>query len=648
MNSFESVTLAFRCPLVYNLAMPKDRKVTLVSVALIAILGIAVYANSISGKFIWDDELLIENNAYVAHWSGIPKIFTSDWGAGAGTKYTFYRPLTTLTFLLNYRLCRLDPRGYHLATVMLHILASLALYWFIQCLSGDRLLSFIASALYVTHPIHTEAVAYISGRVDSLAALFMLLAFAFYIKYLARSRPAAYLLAVLSFALAMLSKESAIIFPALLLLFHFSFRKKVRPAAFMPFLGVAAFYAAARLFLPGSVRLDIPNPGEALGRLPGFFAAIPAYVRLLFFPFGLHMEYGDKIFLFTDRKVILRLALAGSLLAYALSRRKKHALLFFSTLWFFIALLPVSNIYPVAFYMAEHYLYVPSIGFFIILASVFSALFRMRNFKIAGAVLLFVLLGFYSCLTIRQNNYWKEPIAFYEKTLEFAPESWRIHHDLAVAYGKAGKTDKAVAAFKKAILCKSDFAVAHKNLALLYRDIGLRDEAIASLEKAIEIDPGFAPAYANLALIKSGMGNNEGAIALYAKALELDPGNKEAHYNMGDARSALGKRAAAIAAYTNAIAIDPNYADAHANLGAEYMLTGKKEEALASFKRVIEIDPGNANAHNNMAVLYYYSGQTELARRHCDKAVELGSKVHPDFLDLLKPKSYEKGSDPSF
>lgn len=559
--------------------MHDKRRITLLACVLIAILAFAVYANSMDGKFIWDDGLLIKDNTYIRHWSNIPKIFTSDWGAGAETKYAFYRPLTTLSFLFNYSACKLNVRPYHLTNIILHVLVSLALYWFVFTLFGNRLLSSVAAVLFVAFPTHTETVSYISGRVDALAMLFMLLSFIFYIRYCEKQSLLRSALTFVSYALALLSKENTLIFPTLLLLYHYAFKKKVNLKLFLSILGVTFIYISLRLFVLKSVPLEAPRLNSVLRRLPGFFAAIPIYFGLLLLPFNLHMDYGDRLFGFGDARVIFGIVLLSLLLLYAFKQRNKNGLAFFSVSWFFITLLPVSNLYPIAFYMAEHYLYLPSLGFFLILARGILSLRAGRGIVIA---FIAALVGFYSSLTIRQNSYWREPLGFYERTLRFNPDSWRIHHDAATAYHEAGEHKKAYESFRKAVLLKPR-------------------EILSFIERKIEANPR----------------------------------RKEAHFNLGSAYRILGKTDSAIAAYKGALEIDPGFEDACHSLGTAYIDIGKKDEAIAMFKKVIALNPENADAHNNLAVLYYYTGSPRLAVKHCDRAIELGSEVHPAFLELL-------------
>ena len=153
-------------------------------VILIIILGFTIYFNSLGGSFIWDDAGLIQGNAYLKDWSNFPQIFTKNIWAGIGEGSSIWRPLQMMTYFVDYSLWKLDPWGYHLTNILLHLLAALALYWFVSILFNNRILALFSSLLFIAHPVHVEAVSYISGRADSLVTIFVLVAFIFYLKFL--------------------------------------------------------------------------------------------------------------------------------------------------------------------------------------------------------------------------------------------------------------------------------------------------------------------------------------------------------------------------------------------------------------------------------------------------------------------------------
>ena len=580
---------------------PPKKGTILISVALIIVLGVAVYGNSLKGELIWDDEYLIKSNLYLRDSSYLAKLLTRPIGDGARIESGSYRPLQMLIYMLEFSLWKLDVMGYHIVNMILHILAALCIFWFIYILFGDLLIALLTGALFAVHPIHTEAVSYISGRSDSLVTVFIILSLIFYIKYLHSGKVITYTVMLLSSIFAVLSKENGIILPILLLLYHYSFKKKLKPKSFLPVVGICFFY----LFLRMTV-LKIPSfqniyPTTLSQRIPGFFVAITNYIKLLFLPFNLHMEYGYKIFNLNNPATLFGVAITVLLLSICVfRRRKKDNLVFFAISWFFIALIPQSNLYPVNAYMAEHWLYLPSVGFFLILARGLVRLYR-KNFKTLFALSIIILLSFYSYLTIRQNGYWREPIAFYERTLTFAPESPRVYSDFGVAAYNTGRKDKAIELFKKAAELKPDYTEAFNNLGAVCSDIGKYEEAITFCKKAIELRPDYAAAYNNLGVAYNGRKRYEEAIVSYKKSLGINPDSAEVYNNLGNLYISTGKMDEAIGAYKKAVEIKPDYADAYNNLGNTYKDKGKYEKAIALYKKAISLNPSSSDMYYNLA-----------------------------------------------
>ncbi|MFC1624175.1 tetratricopeptide repeat protein [Candidatus Omnitrophota bacterium] len=580
-----------------------QKKNLLISIALIAILGLAVYSNSLNGKFIWDDEFLVEKNVCIKDFSNIKKVIVENITVLEERKWSSYRPLQIFTYMIDYSLWKLDVRGYHLTNILLHILVALGIFWLVNILFKDTFLSFLSSIFFIVHPIHAGPTNYISARANSLAAIFMLLTLIFYIKSLHIKKPTLYLVMILSYIASLLSRELSLILPILLLLYHYIFKKKIKLKLFLSILVITFIYILTRLTILKTSFTPLVVSSTLLERLPGFFVAITSYIRLLFLPFDLHMEYGMKLFDLTDPRVTIGFLLFTLPLIYGFKTQKSNKLILFSALWFFVLLLPVSNLYPVNAYMSEGWLYLPSIGFFLLLGKGISHLYRTKRFRIFTIILTIALLSFYSSLTIKENTYWREPIAFYERTLRYAPDSARIHYNLGKLYYNIGNKEKAVSLYKKAIQIKPDYGEAYNNLGNAYYYVGKIKEAIPLFEKAIQLNPDYFKSYNNLA---------------------------GAYYN-------IGKREESIALFKKAIKIKPRFIEAHYNLGAAYKDLGNNKEAISSYKKVLEIDPNYIEAYFDLSVVYFREEQYDLAIKYCDRVIKLGFKVSPDFLEKLKP-----------
>jgi protein O-mannosyl-transferase len=567
---------------------------------LIIILGLVVYVNALSGSFVWDDQVIVRNNASLREWSAIPKIFTPDNSVGSSMRRVFWRPLQFFSYFLEHPLWGSNPAGYHFTNILLHILVALALYKFINIVFDNVSLAYLTSALFVTHPLHTEAVAYISGRGDLLAVLFMLVSFILYIG----KRKSLHIPMMISYCLALLSKESALILPFMLLIYHYTLEEKPGKK----FLYIAVPAAAYLLLRATILRAALPQDpwiATAPERIPGFFVAITNYIRLILLPFGLHMEYGDRLFSISDPRAIAGIAISAASLIYAFKARRRNRLVFFSISWFFAALLPSSNIYPLPFYMAEHYLYLSSVGFFILLAKGLLAVKRPRG---AGTFLMISLLALYSIMTIAQNQYWKNDVTLFNRALKYEKSNARLYYNLGVTYYGLGQKDRAIEMFDKAIVCDGTFAYAYNKLGMAYRERNDNEKARILFLKAIALDPAFIQAYQNLCSLYVATGRVQEAIDLYKTSLAIKI-TLEQIYN------AVGLMC-------------------HEN--------GKEDEAIALFKKAIEANPGYAPGYNNLAVAYYYKGQYEPALGYCDKAKSLGYNNIP-LEELLKP--YRKGPE---
>ena len=505
----------------------------IIPILLIIVLGFGIYFNSFSGKFIWDDNFLIRDNTYIKSASKLPYIFTKHIGASdevKGGKGFHYRPLQMLTYAVEYPLWKLDPRGYHIINTLFHILAALALYRLLNILFSNKALSIFTALFFVAHPIHTEAVSYISGRADLLMALFVFLTLIFYIKSLESEKNCT--LVYMSYILALLSREGSLVLPLLIFLYHYAFKKDIKFRKILPIWGITLAYIVLRFTLLRNFSFSSTHATTAFERIPGFFAAITEYIRLLFLPLNLHMIYKNRLFNFAEPKVLFGLLIFMFLLIYAVRKRNTGKIVFFGIAWFFITLLPQSNIYPIGTYMAEHWLYLPSIGFFIVLSNSLLSIKGPKFAKFTAIVFMVGFIVFYSFLTIRQNIYWKGPVTFYKRTLKYNPKSGFLYNDLGLSYYNAGNTKEAVISYKKAIALDPDYVNTYVNLGNLYASTGNNAEALIFYNKAIGINPDYPMAYCGIGLLKDNLGQRDEAISFYKKAIALEPNLRVAHNNI--------------------------------------------------------------------------------------------------------------------
>jgi len=354
------------------------------------------------------------------------------------------------------------------------------------------------------------------------------------------------------------------------------------------------------------------------------------YIKILFAPFGLYMGHDYQMFSITEPRAIAGGIIVLAMLIYGIKVRRSNQLVFFSIFWFFITLGPVSNLYPIAFFMADHYLYLPSIGFFLILAKLLESLYKKSGiFRVYSISIFVVFAGFLGYRQIQQNDYWSDAKKFYERTLEYNPSSPRMWSNLAKENIRLDNREEAIKLYKKAIEIDPRFVNAHYNLGAVYNTLGRYDEAIASCEKAIEIEPMYTHAYNIIGAVYMNQGKNEEALKYFKMAVSTSPSNVIALCNLAVANSKTGNNEEAIRLLNTAIEANPDYPLAYSNLGYVYSLAGRRSEALVAFKTAIEMNPNDANTINNLGKAYYDSGQVDKAMEAFSRALE----IKPDHRD---------------
>lgn len=643
--------------------------------ALIVVAGFFGYINTLKGSFLWDDSHLVEENRFIRPGTDVKNLFSKDVGAGAENKYNFYRPLQILTYKFDYRFWKLNPTGYHLTNMLLHMGVAVALFWLVYVLYRDALLSLVTGLLFVSHPVHTEAVTYVSGRADPLAALFILLMFIFYHKA-GQSKSLSWpVLVAVSYVCALLSRENSLIVPVLLLVYHYSFKKKIRLGLFLPVVFLAVLYIVMRFTLLSFILSKTAHTSGVFQRLPGFFAALASYLRILVLPVHLHMEYGSILFPFFHPQALIGILVFSFCVFVLYKQRQRPAAIFFPLSWFLVALIPVSNLYPLNAYMAEHWLYLPSMGLFLLAARPLAVLLRREKFKIPGRIIFTSIVFAGVILTYQQNNTWLKPIPFFIRTLGYAPFSSRVHNSLGMEYNRIGKYEQGARHLEQAVQLSEgatnrDAVIARNNLAFIYTNLGKNQEAAELAAKALTIDANHVKSLNNLAISYYRMGkekealeacqkaialkptyvkahNTLGAIylkqqrypealAVYQKILELAPDYPEANNNLGLVYIKMGRTQEAIACFKKALLMRPDYVNTIFNLAMAYEIVNQIDEAVTAYKEVLKMNPNYTGAYGNLAKIYLNKGQYSLAVEYFDRGQKLGL-VNNELSKLLEP-----------
>ncbi len=507
--------------------LPKDlplRQRHVLIAAFLFLLGLGLYANSFQNEMFWDDDDFILKNRYIQDWKYLPQYFSENAIAGHYLLSNYWRPVLLLLFSLEWHLWQDWAPGYHIVSTCLHAVDSLLLYWLLFLLFKNQGLAFSTSLIFLIHPVQTEAVVYANAVSDSLTSLFVFLSLISYTRLRLRQpqplRPYLsfpYLSSLILYILGLMSKETAFVLPGYLLLIESilkqgssSFKEKILTAirSIGPFLLVAGVYLCLRATV-----LNFNNTFNFYKeenvftanfdvRLFTFFRVLTVYFGLLFLPLDLHVERSVALAtsLFSGWAVVLGAGLFLGLIFLATREFKHRRVVSFGILWFFIGLLPSSNLLiPINALLYEHFLYLPLIGIFLaVISRPWEAAKRKHLKPILGA-LLGGYLVFFCGRTIVRNQDWKDPITFYENLLTHAPDSYRVINNLGMAYAEGGFLQKAEGTYRKAIALDPANPVAYHNIAGVYRNSGRIDLAIKNFEKAIQLNPRFIFSYKSLA-----------------------------------------------------------------------------------------------------------------------------------------------------
>lgn len=533
-------------------------------VIVLIIVGLGVYAFNLNNQLFWDDDDWIKSNVFVHDFSHIKEIFTQNILSGFGLNSNYYRPALLLSFAVNYALQEAKPFGYHLLSNGFHIASGILIFVIISGILGG-LTAFLAALLFIIHPVQTEAVTYISGRGDPMSVFFMLLALWLFIKIRQSNSKLIFIVTSLaSMILAVLSRETAIVFPLLLVVFFVSFLSKsnfyasLRKSFFvaLPYILISASYFIMRLtILNFENTLNFYSTANEYTqhlsyRLYTFGHALIEYFRLIFIPIRLHMERDLAIVksplewpVITALFILLAIIFIGSFLfkkakQNSESYRVGARVWLFGWGWFFIALGPASGVIPINALMYEHWLYLPSIGLFVIAGFYLTIFFKIissnKLWRGILVVLLVVYFSFFAIQSIKRNILWGNSEKFYNDILKYNPYSVRILNNLGMLYSSQGKLDQATQLYLRAINSPSGniFAQPHYNLGNVYRDQKEWDKAVEEYQKAVSVDPSFPFAYQNLSVIYAANGQLDRAAIMLEKVKTLKPLDPWVYYNL--------------------------------------------------------------------------------------------------------------------
>lgn len=621
-------------------------------------LGIAaalLYFPSLFGDFVYDDKALtVEQNPALHGEASLPEILSWD------------RPLREFTYLFDHALWGFRPFGYHLQNIFWHTANTLLVYAFLQLLAVESRLAFCSALLFAIHPVDTESVAWISGRKELLCLFFELAACFFFIKTIIPSSKSPWTSYIACFScclLALLSKQVAVVLPFLLALSGWfyqqqtgakiPFKQFVRLLLF-PSIIVTAFvlfkYSIPQhlLFVQESGAFYDPAardvPFTPLSAILSPCATFLQSLWLFFWPMDLTVERAfPPVQSLADPRWYLG-ALLGVLACFiAWKQRISHPGFSFGFAWLLCAWLPVCGGAPVAYLLADRYLYIPYAGLsFAALSALFSLRSNQETRTFSKPVYFLIpIFLFFSVRTLVRIADWRNEITLWQSVLWSRPDNAKAWSGLGMAYADNARYEEAFQAWDQSLALDSDQPRVWVNMGNTEKQRGNLEASEQCYRKALELFPDYGAAHFNLALLLEQQNKTDAALQEYQAAsetlyhrLNTDYRKGLAHYHIARILYQKGEIQAA------------RYHLQHALLSAStyppiYLLQGildrsDPDSAKNSFAKAIQLDPQYAEAYFNLGLLEWQTGDHEKAEEHWQKALHFNPALSPQIDSVRK------------
>jgi len=637
------------------------------------------YAQVFRAGFIWDDESHLTRNPCVIGPLGLKEIWTS--------AQAVYYPLVLTSFWLLHKFVGLNPLPYHVLNVLLHGASAIMLWRVLKLLKVKG--AWLGAALWALHPVMVQSVAWVTELKNTQSCIFYLLAIFSFLKWEergnltgvdnlppGRSGPCPslgwFVLSLLFFSLATLSKPSVVMLPFVLALCIWWMRGRIRwrdALAVAPFAMISGLASAWTIW-------EQKFHSRAIG--PDWDQTLPERLiiagRAIWFYLGKLIWPDPLIFIYPRWEVnppnliayFPLVSVITVLIALWFIGQRWSRALFFAAAYYVISLFPVLGFFSVYFFrysfVSDHFQYLASMGPLALAGAGIAALAtrlskepfdfasdtdapqsaaepkptptpaRLKNALLPGlcGVLLFLL----GVLTWRQTAEYRDVNTLYTATLKENPSCWMAHYNLGIALSEEGKTDQAVDHYRQAVTLRPDYAEAHYNLGRLLVEQGRAGDAIAHYEKAVEINPADAEAQNNFGVTLFGVGRVDDAIKHYRKALQLQPDYAAASCNLANALIATGDFDGAIARYSACLAAMPDQPGAEYNLASALLREGRTDEAIVHYRKVLELHPESADAHANLGSAFLAKRQIPDAIAEYRKAIEISKENVPALSNL--------------
>jgi len=569
------------------------------SLLALLFLTILVYARMFTHEFTnWDDPEYVTSNAVLVRGA-----FADFWTEIVASNY---HPFTLLSLKLDYILWGRKPAAFLGMNLVLHLGNIIAVWYLFRQLTTNNSIAWMIAALFAVHPLHVESVAWVSERKDVLYTFFLLISANLYIRQIQSSKfiSTDYLLAVLFFVFACLSKAMAVVLPGMLLVFQIWKTGKFQ----LHFLYKLIPFGIISLVF-GIVAIKTQAASGALGLNPDkmvltFFDrfmvmlygnAFYLWKMLIPYPLSAFYPYPVNFTLYYPILFWILSLLTVVLIPIVYIIGKKHAVVWAAAILYFWILLPVSQILPVGNAIsADRYFYLACLGPFWIFAYFWD---KWKTSSPRSELINWIPIIIFAAFAFQRVQVWKNSIVLFENVIEHYPEAAVAYHGLGEAYNAKKDYNKAKTIFEAGLKWRPDYVEVLYNLAVVYDKLG---------------EP-----------VKS--------VPLYIQALTKNPKYTRASYNLGNSYYQLKMPDSALYWFNNAISIEPTHIGALNNMANIYFDSGALPEAKKILLRVIEINPNQEESLFNLGSIDLQQGNPAQALVYFKKCVELNPELSDNY-----------------
>jgi tetratricopeptide (TPR) repeat protein len=598
-----------------------ERRQTRLAVIAVALAAVLPYVHTLAHGFAYDDGVEVVDNAFIRTLDGVPRLLSSPVWEGAGKGSSAYRPLTTLTYALNHAVGGLAPFGYHLVNLLLHAAASVLVVVLATSLGLPLAAATLAGLLFAVHPVHVEAVANVAGRKELLVTV---LATSAVLLHGGALRRGGWGLvgAPLAATAAAFTKETGLVVIGVVVVRDLLVGREDRRAAprraavlYASYLAGAVLYLGARwmvlrsLGMPGTPFLENPiASAPVLERVATALVVLAKGLVLLIAPVTLSPDYSyaaiPPVVSVLDPRLLAALAGLAVAVAIAAWPGEHRALRVAALAWYGLTIFPGSNLLvPIGTLFGERLLYLPSVGFALVVVTLVARWLQgpRRSAALAVAALALCLLAIRGAWYARA---WADDYSIFSEGVRVQPASAQMQLTYGGQLLERGELVAAGAAFARAAEIleghPSDQSPALVQLGVTQEQLGRPEEAERLYARVLEAEPTNADALWRVGVLRWARGDRGAAVKIWEEVVAANPRHAPALADLGLAAYLAGDLGSAEARLREAAASGPNLPGVWYKLGLVLERRGEKEQARAAWHRFLELAPGPSRERDDV------------------------------------------------